>query len=200
MKTNSLPKIMTLLVLVLVIANLGFLSFFFFRYQRTGNNSIHPDQGLDQFLIKELGLNEMQKKAYFKRKSLDLDSINLAKKMTREAKDRFFALLKIDSLDPEKINAMARDASEKEEMIDLLTYRHFKALRDILNEEQKKKFEKIVQMAIHLEGPSPGNREPQGGPPNQYRNPGGEQPPGGPPPERNSQGDPPPPIGGPPLP
>jgi len=68
------------------------------------------------------------------------------------------------------------------------TFEHFKKVRALCNEEQKKKFDAIIKQAIGMMGQQQGR--PQGPPPDGNRN---GMHPDGPPPMQDGQMPPPPP-------
>ena len=76
-----------------------------------------------------------------------------------------------------------------EQQRDVFTYRHFQKLRAICNNEQKIKFDSIIQQALHQMAPAKGRRS---GPGQEGMRPGDDD---RPPPPGMRRGDGPPPPG-----
>lgn len=187
MKNPISNQVLSFLVILLVIFNLGFLVIFWIK---STPHVLPPLRGGDNFLIKELNLREDQKKSYLKLKKDFGDSINEAKEATRKAKDHFFDLLKQENLDPIKVHEQAEDASKKEIFLDELTFRHFRLIRSLLDTNQKQKFDEIIQLAIHAEGsPPPPRGKPRDFGSGTDLNPSSPLPP----PSQGNQGEQPPP-------
>jgi len=182
MKSYQPNRALSILVILLMIINIGFLVIFWMKMFPT---SLAPIAGGDSFLIQELNLRKDQKAAFLKIKKEFSDSIREAKNETRKAKDHYFDLLKQDHPDLRMVDKEAKLTADIEVNLDRITFREFQKIRSLLDPDQKLKFDKIVQLAIHSDGP------PMGNPPGRPAGPRPGMPPNGPPPE----GMPPPPPG-----
>ena len=198
----SKNRLMGWLVVILVILNLGMLITFWVSRPR----GPHPDgrkpdkNGINmerpgnpgEFLETELGFNDEQSSRYKELRKEHREKADEIISETRKLKDSFFELLSQPDADSGEVTEMANEIGAKQTELDLLTFNHFKEVRAICTDEQKKKFDDIIEevlkgMAGTKNGP-PGNRRgPRGeGPPGRNGPPDRKGPPGrnGPPPGR----------------
>ena len=67
----------------------------------------------------------------------------------RELKKRLYGLLYLEPKSPEVIQLL-NEISDKERSLDEETFEHFRRVRDLCNEEQKKKFESVINQVIDM--------------------------------------------------
>jgi hypothetical protein len=173
MKNNPNIRVLSILVILLILINLGFMLIFYTKW--FPGRPIRMRQG-ETFLVKELNLREDQKRTYLKMEDNFMDSIEQEKTETRKAKDAFFNLLKLDTLDTSILKSRALLASEKEISLDILTFYHFRKVRALLDKHQKRHFDQIIEMAIHSDGPQNGPSH-RPGPPGSPSGPDDNMPP-----------------------
>ncbi len=166
-------KTLTILVVLLLLANAATLAFFWL-----GRKPKQPPGGMaKEFLIKELNLNTGQQEAYEGMIKEHRQATEPLRQQIKEAKDELFALVKNPSAPDSAKQAAAASANNIVAQLDLVTLNHFQKVRTLCTVEQQKKFDDIIQEAIRMTGqprhPMPPGGHPQGPPP------GGE---GGPPP------------------
>ncbi len=147
-----------------------------------------PKSGVVDFLVKELGFDSLQKQKLISLRDAHQQKVKELRKNNREAKDAFFALLQRSDLPDSVVANGAKEAARYDQELDVLTFQHFREIRNLCNEEQKKKFENVIREVLKMIGPPQGGR-PQGPPP---PGPGGERPDGPPPPDDDRSGPPPP--------
>ena len=92
----------------------------------------------------------------------------------KESKDALFDKLSDETVNDSEIDAITTQIANKEKTKELETFRFFKAVGELCNENQKERFKTIIKDALRRQGP-PGRDGPPGG------GPGGE---GRPPPPR----------------
>ncbi len=166
------------LVILLLIANIATISFFWMGMR----NKHDPAQQPSEYIIKELALNVVQQKEY---KAMVDDHRKQSKQLNeqiRALKDSFFELLTHENINDSNKNMMATRIAALDQQLDLLTFDHFKQVRKICTLDQQQKFDKIIKDILRMMGrPAPRGNHP---PP-----PGGNRPPGppedGPPPPGN---------------
>ncbi len=147
-----------------------------------------PKSGVVDFLVKELGFDSLQKQKLISLRDAHQKKVMGLRKMNREAKDAFFDLLQRSDLPDSVIENGAKNAARFDQELDVLTFRHFSEIRNLCNEEQKKKFENVIKQVLRMIGPQQGGRQ-QGPPPPR---PEGERPDGPPPHDDDRRGLPPP--------
>ena len=94
-------------------------------------------------------------------------------KKGRDIRENYFKLMASDTLDRKTKEELEVAIAETQKSIDMITFDHFKQVRVLCNEEQKKKFDKIIgEIMMQMRGPHGPPPPPHGPPP----------PPHGPPP------------------
>lgn len=140
------------MVLALVVVNLAAIGIFFFeKSHRPG----HPGQAAE-FLVKELAFSASQKDAYTSLVKEHRSNADVQRSRIMKAKNDFFDLLKQPSVsDTTKKNALKEIAAADEEL-DLNTFNHFQKVRALCTDEQKKKFDSIINKVLGMmAGPRP---------------------------------------------
>ena len=141
-----------------------------------------PGANVKDFLIKELALDEQQKKQFESLRSVHFAAVQKINKETKDLRDRFFENISKTEADSAMINSLAKEISEKEANKDQTTLYHFRQLRSILRPGQQQKFDSVIKEVLQRMGRPPGPPG-RGGPPpghGQFHNPppGGSPPPG----------------------
>ncbi len=176
----------TLAFILLVALNIATLAAFWLLKQRQAAPPEGGRRGVTAFLVKELGFDSAQKQqleelvAGHRRQVMDI------RRNTRVVKDSFFALLKEASVDDSMLSKAAARAAGADQQLDIATFRHFQKVRMMCNDQQKRKFDNIIQDVLRMnappfnaQGPPPGRRE--------------RRPPGDGPPQHDEEPGPPPP-------
>lgn len=144
-------KTWKILAALLVVLNLALLFTIWFRpggdkdlvYYRPGEGG--PKDALTELLK----LDVKQQAAYEQLKKAHRDSINVLMKESHEMRNRFFDQLKTDSVDYGKVATYATAISAYGEDIEMLTFEHFRKVREICTTEQKKVFDEVINDAMH---------------------------------------------------
>lgn len=137
----------------------------------TGEMKPPPSRGqVFEFLNQELNLDAQQQEAFKKLRDEHQAAAKGIQDNIRKAKDDFFDLLKKPDISDSLINVYSRRAVEADQKLDKLTFRHFQKMRAICNADQQKKFDSIIQEALHRMGPPkrpgpPPGMQPEEGPP-----------------------------------
>ena len=155
MKKNS---ILYILIVCLIIFNV----FFLFNYIKTPNDD-RPDRpdGNRDFIVKELGFNVTQLELFNEESKGHHDVMMRLSDDVKDLKDELFSTLSNDSINDTTIDSISGLICEKETEKEKEIYSHFRMIKDIANDNQKEKFEKILMDA--LRHGDRGNRPP---PPN----------------------------------
>ena len=188
MNNSTNNRWLTVITLLLLTANIATLTILWVHHRGgdRGDNKLPPPPPgggqVFEFITNELKLDSAQQAAFRKLRDEHQAGQKDIQDSIRKVKDAFFELLKQPNIDDAAVQAAAKKASETEQQLELLTFRHFQKLRAICNPEQQKKFDTIIQDVLRHMAP-PRNR--MGPPPGE--GPGRFTPPGRPP------GDEPPP-------
>lgn len=179
---NKWAAIIILLLVALNIATVT--SFFLLRSRPPGRGA--NQSGAMEFLVKELGFDSMQKQKLMVFKQDHRSKMEEVRRKNKEVKEALFDLLKNTDTPDSVIEKAANASVIYDVQAEIITFKHFQQIRSLCNEEQKKKFDAVIQQVLHMLAPQPGG--PPQGPP---RGPGGEHP-DGPPPPADGQRPPPP--------
>ena len=188
MNTFNKSRIFTIVILLLLIANIATLTFFWWQKDK---NKLPPNPnkngGPFAFLVKELALDSNQQAAYKELRDQHQQSMNSFRKESRDAKDSLFNLLKTSTTNDALVQETLKNIGEKEIAIQQHVFEHFKKVRALCNEEQKKKFDLVIKEAMRMIA----NQRPQG-PPKRHDGDGKENRPPPPHDRENERRTPPP--------
>ena len=175
-------KLLKSILLVLLLVNIGTLSFLWFTKPPRNN----PQESAKGFFSKELTFSAKQEQQFDSLKTLFQSQREDLRHEVKDKYDIYFDLLqnsKVDSLTVKKAVSEIIRIKEKEE---LALFYHFQKVRSICDASQKQKFDKIVKEAAQMMGP----RQQEGQRPPPPRREGDVRPP---PPRGDRAGSPPPP-------
>ena len=152
----------TILIVILIVMNLASL-YFMFNHQGVFFNKPfpkHDEKKQEQsvkFLKKELKLTKSQVKEFNKLKKELRHHSKGNKDQIRQLQKSLFSNIGNEDYNVERT---VESISQNHKELEMITYNHFSALRDICNENQKKKFDKIIlkiirEMMSHQNGRAP---------------------------------------------
>lgn len=150
MKKNTLLYI---LLVFLVVMN-GFFMFKIFgdKPPKGGNPG--------KFIAKELHFDEAQMKSFSKMNDTHHETMMKISREIKELKDQLFAEISETTTNETKVNDITRRIGEKEQEKDLKTFYHFKEVQKICTDEQRTRFNILVQEGLKRHG-RPGRRKPK---------------------------------------
>ena len=150
--------ILYILLVFLIAANV----FFLYLYMGKSDDSMPsmPERN-ENFIVKELGFNDNQLKQFNEKSKGHFEAMMDLSNGIKELKDNLFGTLSDDSVNEATIDSISALICELETKKEKEIYYHFKMIRNISNDAQKKKFEIILLDALR-QGDQ-GNRPP---PPN----------------------------------
>jgi periplasmic protein CpxP/Spy len=143
MKNILNNKIVAWLIGVLILANIATLTFF-----SVGHLINQRNNSPKEFLAKKLNFSSNQKNAYFKLAKEHNESAQTIREQIKLEKETLFQLLKSENINDSIRNEMAFRVSKSIQSLDILTFEHFRKVRTICNEEQKPKFDEIIQKMV----------------------------------------------------
>ena len=160
---NSLHKnkLLTWLVLVLVVVNIGSMAFIWMGKPKLEN----PIEGSPkEFLSRELKFDEKQQVQFEKLVVEHRDQANDVRKKIKEEKEEMYGLLQNPELTDSLKNSAVEKVAGATKELDLITLNHFEKVRNICTPEKKKRLDKIMmQMLGMMSGPQqPMRPAPQG--------------------------------------
>lgn len=167
------PKILGILVIALLLLNFGTLAFMWLhkpppppplREMEMMRENMPPDrkdgEGPGGFLIHELGLNESQQKDFAKLRDEHQAGMRSAHEVIKKNKDELIKLM--GTGDSVKASQLADNIAAGQKQIEMITFEHFKKVRALCDDSQKKKFDEIIVEAMKIMGaPMPMNEIPR---------------------------------------
>lgn len=167
--------------LLLIALNVATLGTFWLVKERRNDPPPQQQSGVVSFLVQELSFDSIQKQKLVNLVNAHRQRIREVRKNSRDAKDAFFSMLKENEIADSAIENAAKESAHYDAETDVLTFKHFRDIRNLCTPAQKEKFDQIIQQVLRmLAPPQPG--KPQG-PPHD-----------GPPPGEEGQRPPPPPA------
>lgn len=142
MKKNTLLYI---LLVFLVVMN-GFFMFKIFgdKPPRGGNPG--------KFIAKELQFDATQMQSFSKINDAHHEAMMTISREIKELKDQLFDEISETTTNEAKVNDITRQIGEKEQQKDLKTFYHFKEVQKICTDEQRTRFNTLVQDALKKHG------------------------------------------------
>jgi hypothetical protein len=177
MNEQKIPAIWKWIVLVIVLCNIGLMATIWLK-PHWGNDA-HPETPRD-YVIRNLKFTDDQVKLYDALIKEHRETMNRLGKEAREYRKQFFGNLKNGQHSSLTTDSLAQLIANNQKQIEMVTYRHFEQVRTICNDEQKAKFDEIINDVMKKM-----NSGMRGGPPPR---PGNGQ---GPPPDRDGENHPP---------
>jgi Spy/CpxP family protein refolding chaperone len=142
-KKNNLFKIG---LIVLIILNVILLSKMYFFDHRPHHPKNH--EHTDEFVINELKLTEEQTQQYQKLIEQHRDSIKNLADEGRELRELYFSQLKSNVVNQQLKNEVLIKISANQQKIEEITFYHFMSLKQILQPEQKIRFDQIIDEVL----------------------------------------------------
>ncbi len=165
MNNSTNNRWLSVVTLLLLTANMVTLALLWTNKSKDKTEMRPPPPGVQvfEFLTHELGLDSVQQEAYKKLRDEHQAGQRRLQENIRDAKDALFSLLKQPDVPDSMVHVYSRRAVEADQQLDEFTFRHFQKLRAICNADQQKRFDEIIQDALHRmaaprrQGPPPGN-------------------------------------------
>lgn len=146
-------KLYKLVIAVLLIVNVVALSFLWFGKPKHGRPMPHERDMA--FLSKELGIDGPDKEK--------LDALEIAHhtekrellEKNKVLREKLFDLLKNHAEDTAMVNGYINTILANQKEIELMTYYHFKQVKEMCSPQQQEKLEEIIAEAIRMAGGKP---------------------------------------------
>lgn len=174
-------KILTIAVVALIVTNLGILVYIWYertqsfnptdrmppgeRIQRSEGkppqDRMPSEGGPKEFLIRELKLDEKQIEDYGKLVDEHRTEMKRIREKIRNEKDNLWKEITKPKNENNSVERSAAEIGEDQKQIELITFAHFKKVRELCNDDQKKKFDEVIQEALKMirpNNPTPSSR------------------------------------------
>jgi periplasmic protein CpxP/Spy len=159
--TSKQTRWATIVVAVLAILNIALIATIWLQNKKQIEPQRPPDAR--ELLVHDLDLNEEQVKVFDSLRKIHFNEVGLLREQMHEKKDELFSRLSSAGESPDSAAASIGNLQTK---IELATFRHFAALRTILNKDQQVKFDQVIQEVLRNMGrpDGPGDKERKGRP------------------------------------
>jgi periplasmic protein CpxP/Spy len=143
-----------IIIILLVLLNLGTLTFIWVH--RPGRD-INPMErrNVAEFLTRELELTPQQQKEFLRIRERHQQMMMVYQQQDQALHKRFFDLLLAVPTDTALASMIADSMALTRQGMEMLTFEHFSKIRDILSDEQKKKFDELFHETLKLVLPPP---------------------------------------------
>jgi periplasmic protein CpxP/Spy len=139
--TSKQIKAAAIIVGLLVVLNIALIATIWLQRDR---NKMPPPPGqsdAQQILVKELSLNDRQVRSFDSLRTVHFRQIGELKQQMRQLKDGFFSGIGKPASSPDSIAGAIGQVQTK---IELSTYHHFAAVRNLCDPAQQQKFDRII--------------------------------------------------------
>jgi periplasmic protein CpxP/Spy len=145
-------KFYKIVIVILVILNLGSLAFIWIGRSR-GEVPKYGQAG--EFLIRELTLTSPQQDNFGKLRDSHQKILLAMQERDRRLHDRFFEAIFLPVPDTLEVGIIADSIAGLRRQVEMLTFEHFKQLRQLLTKEQTEKFHRVFRQALDRVMPIP---------------------------------------------
>lgn len=160
---------------ILLYLLLGFLvlmnGFFLFKHFSTSDEKRPARPGASNFMAKQLEFDATQLQQFEALEAAHRNEMRPMLDELRELKDSLFELLSDEEVAPSEVDAIATLIAETEKAKELETFRFFREVGKLCNENQRERLTAIIKDALHRQGPPRGRNGPPGRPRDEGRPP-----------------------------
>jgi periplasmic protein CpxP/Spy len=147
----------------MVVLNLVILGLLFFHHPQNKERMLPAERGGKDPIVKELHFNASQEQKFNVLRDAHRSKMRSLKEENKNLRSALFATLKTEAITESAKKLFIEKISKNQEEMELITFEHFKKVRALGDEEQKQKFDEMIDKIInHLMGdhPRPGRRMP----------------------------------------
>ncbi len=154
-------KVLTTLVVVLLLINITTIASIW-QIVDFKNLSLkaHQPQGPKEFIIAKLGLDKEQQQVFEVLRKEHFEQMSSLQQNIKTEKEAMYDLLKANSPDTAQTFAHIARIMQSEELLERLTFEHFRKVRALCNDEQKQHFDVIIDRIMHMVKHAPKAHEP----------------------------------------
>jgi protein CpxP len=158
-------KKMTFLIIGVVLLFLlnGITLFILYHTHLANNRGHHGDKGPAEYIISRLKLDDPQQRQFEVLRDQHQDLARKSREEEEILHDVYFSLLKTDNPDKIKVDSVANLIGEQRKKMAAVTFEHFRQLRAICHDDQKKLFDNTIDEIARMvagdpDGPPPPRR------------------------------------------
>jgi periplasmic protein CpxP/Spy len=145
MDSTTKNKSLVSIIIFLLITNVAMLVFFLVL-----NNPAQKSRGRDQngmagMLQKEVGFSQTQLDTYQSLRKEQLDSIHMLFDGLKKSRMDFYSMIYSSGVGDSTLNKSADLIAEKQKILDLKMFNHFKQVRNICTPDQLQKFDSSIK-------------------------------------------------------
>jgi protein CpxP len=144
-------KFLKVVIIILLVINIGTLAIMWLQRPHPAGSKGE----IAEYLTRELNFNETQKRQFEDLRNEHHDAMETVLMKDRKMHDAYFDMLQSPG-DSANISAMADSLAANRKQIELITFNHFKKVREICDEQQKKKFDDVINNALRMMARPPG--------------------------------------------
>lgn len=146
--TSPRNKILVLIIGALLVSNLTMLGFLLWR-KDCEKKSVERGKSFSDYFEKQLGFTPEQVTKFHQLRDEHFENIRPYLKDVRAAKDSLYNLMHQPGVTDSIVEKAANDLAQKEKAQELQGFRHFRSVRELCNEEQKVKFDSLMNKIIN---------------------------------------------------
>lgn len=151
-------------VVVLAVLNIALMVNMWMKPGHHGPPPHHRGGGPKDMIIHELGFNQTQITKFEELIDQHRSGMRELEKKGRDIRESYFKLMSGDTLDRKTKEELEIAIAETQKNIDMITFDHFRQVRVLCSQEQKKKFDRMIgEIMMQMRGPH-GPPPPQGPP------------------------------------
>ncbi|MEO8759514.1 MAG: hypothetical protein ABI388_01005 [Bacteroidia bacterium] len=146
---NSQLKFWKWTVILLAVLNIVLLTSIWLKKDKS-NEMQRPPNGekAADFLIEQLKFSTQQQTDFSKLKQIHRHAVDSIRESGKEIHRLFFDNLKNEKADTVEVHKLARAIADNQTQIEIITFTHFEQVRKLCNEQQKIKFDEIIQEVL----------------------------------------------------
>lgn len=148
--TSPRNKFLILIITVLVISNLALAGYLIFGRSCKHKPPRSGREAFSEYIKKELNFSEEQAEKFKQLTSEHFEKMRPIMQDIRRAKDSFFSLMRLPEMPSDSVlMAGADNIAAKQKYQELQSFRHFRQVRELCNDEQKPKFDTLIKKMIN---------------------------------------------------
>lgn len=151
MNQKKVIYILTAMVIVLILLNTTIVGFMYFKNkQQCQNNGAGGGKG--DYLIEKLEFTPDQIAKFDVLRQDHHQTVMPLNKEIMEQKKQFFALITEPKVDSLKVDSLSKVITEMHRKVDIVTFYHFKNIREICTPSQQIKFQNLIEEGLFQPG------------------------------------------------
>lgn len=150
MNSSSRSRSLIVIIIILLITNIAILAFFLWPKSSLSGTpgGSKPGYGMAETLKREVGLDSQQVTKLARLREDHWKKMKLLFEDLQKSKNDFYVLLKSPETPDSVITNAAARIGQKQQVIDLQVFQHFKNSRLVCTPEQRPKYDSLVQIII----------------------------------------------------